>query len=854
MKICLNMIVKNESHVIERCLNAVKGHIDSWLIVDTGSTDNTKELIRKTLAGIPGCICEEPWVDFGTNRTSALKLAVKNNNPDYILFIDADEEFRFPAGFKWPELTADAYYLPVQYGGVNYSRCALVSTKRDWVWKGVLHEYLYCGAEDFVRGALDAPVVFVYHEGARARDPDTYKKDALILEKALLDEPNNSRYMFYLAQSYWDCKNFEKSREWYVKRVQAGGWEEEIFYSLYRLGQIEESIGAHPAGAYLTAYEYRPTRAEPLYNLIKFFDRTGMATCADLLRARWRTIPLTKDSLFVEPGAYFGEEAEEKECPVCYMPTKNKKPGTPYYMCPNPSCQCWFQSPPPPKAWHGDHEDAPEAMSEADKDTNRKLAQGLFNNVMGGKPGRTLDVGAAYPVMASELQKLGCEAHAFEGEEVKDTLGVPYIVGDFEGGDVVAGKFDLISFIHVFEHMYDPVKALQKIDSMLNPGGAVFIRIPDHECAGYERDLTVGHYTIHPYFHTLKSIKHAVAQARVNWVVEQTYQLPPGQSDIILRKAGKETKEINLVRPGAIGDIVMTLNCIPALKHKFPEHKINYYCDKRYLGEGNLEQLIRAAGADEVYECEKMNKKAHVSLVGYPLHEGYPSTPMKKHLISYFATELGIGVEENHQANSQANAQPPKLPRLTLPLPPRPHDAPSNPYVTLQTQAGWSKYKEWAPERWRAIEQWFEKRGVPVVRIDQDVALPPRTIMHTIALIAHATLHLGIDSFANHITHYNWMREDHTLKYTPGVILFGSTQATASGYQDNTNITLNLHCQPCFKENPAISSMHGGPCINPPRTDYKINTPHACMNGIGVDRVLHTVAEMWEFLTRKDRA
>ena len=74
-RICLNMIVKDEAHVIERCLASVIPHITSWCISDTGSTDNTIEVIENVMAkaGLPGKVVQHKWFDFGSNRTLALR-------------------------------------------------------------------------------------------------------------------------------------------------------------------------------------------------------------------------------------------------------------------------------------------------------------------------------------------------------------------------------------------------------------------------------------------------------------------------------------------------------------------------------------------------------------------------------------------------------------------------------------------------------------------------------------------------------------------------------------------------------------------------------------------------------------
>src|ERR1700761_8914059 len=100
------MIVRDEAPVIGRCLASVRGLVDHWVVVDTGSTDGTQDLVRAAMAGVPGFLVEREWVDFGHNRTEAVQLA--RPHADYSLVIDADEELIVPEGWSWPELTADS--------------------------------------------------------------------------------------------------------------------------------------------------------------------------------------------------------------------------------------------------------------------------------------------------------------------------------------------------------------------------------------------------------------------------------------------------------------------------------------------------------------------------------------------------------------------------------------------------------------------------------------------------------------------------------------------------------------------------------------------------------------------------
>lgn len=311
----LCMIVKDESHVIARCLESVRPWISYWTIVDTGSTDGTQELVRSLLDGIPGQLLEEPWVDFGHNRSTAL--AAARPHTAYTLMIDADETFAAPTGWTWPALTTDSVQLRHRTGSTVYWRKTVFANRLQWGYVGVLHEYPEAPGEDSSTKLVE-PEVDGFYDGGRSVGLSTvqkYARDARVLAEAVEKEPDNHRYQYYLARSYRDSDQPELAEAAYRRRAEMdGGFAEEIADSLLeaaRYVQKREAPFDEVVTAYLTAWESRPSRAEPLAGLARFCREQQRWALGRMFAAHAISIPRPDDLLWIDEEVYDWRRLDE---------------------------------------------------------------------------------------------------------------------------------------------------------------------------------------------------------------------------------------------------------------------------------------------------------------------------------------------------------------------------------------------------------------------------------------------------------------------------------------------------------------------------------------------------------------
>lgn len=365
--ICLCMIVKNESKIITRCLDSAKPVIDYVSICDTGSTDGTPEIIREWLEknGIKGKVHSEPFKNFGYNRTRSYQLA-QETYPDvtYLLLLDADMVLEVKPGFQKSALTKDKYTI-IQYNTcIRYPNIRLIRSRMAWECIGCTHEYVDVPDVKLSDGQLDTLVIDDREDGGCKSDK--FVRDERLLKEGLADPETKphlrTRYLFYLAET---LKNLNKNQEaitYYKKRIESGGWYEEIYYSMLKIGDCYrclasdvtgevkkrdevlkgikekistlESMGSDTVGKikelldslqtqltevkekedtylalaqyyYLKAWEFRPGRAESLYHLVEMLRLQGRNSLALTYAMIGKEIPYPKnDSLFIDYRVY----------------------------------------------------------------------------------------------------------------------------------------------------------------------------------------------------------------------------------------------------------------------------------------------------------------------------------------------------------------------------------------------------------------------------------------------------------------------------------------------------------------------------------------------------------------------
>ena len=266
-RVILTLMIKNEAAIVKRCIGSARLVADAVCVCDTGSTDATLDVLAAYLPtlGVPTKVTRAPWVDFGTSRTESMRATVAfcdelewDKKSTYSLVLDADMVLRVTDAFDKSALRCSSYRMKQQTSRLVYYNIRLMRLSDPWVCVGPTHEYWDCADADATLDSGTVETAYIEDVGDGKCKDDKFERDERLLRAALATDPTNARHMFYLAQTLRDRGDVEGAIEWYQRRVEARGWAQETWYSMYQTAAMYYKLRRMPEMEYwgLKAQEF----------------------------------------------------------------------------------------------------------------------------------------------------------------------------------------------------------------------------------------------------------------------------------------------------------------------------------------------------------------------------------------------------------------------------------------------------------------------------------------------------------------------------------------------------------------------------------------------------------------------
>lgn len=228
LMLTLAMIVKNEAANLNECFDSVSDITSRYVISDTGSDDDTIELVKDywTRKEIEGVVTQDPWINFSANRNQVLSAIKDSGSSDLVLMMDADDRLVITDLERFKlllESKPDGLRLTVEYNGLRFYHIKIFDPHKGHYVMPV-HEALVLNDDvNIVNVPREIAYIEANSSGCRATDPHRFVRDALLLEGYLLDMSdddispadaayfNKQRAQFYLAQSYRDAGRYREA-------------------------------------------------------------------------------------------------------------------------------------------------------------------------------------------------------------------------------------------------------------------------------------------------------------------------------------------------------------------------------------------------------------------------------------------------------------------------------------------------------------------------------------------------------------------------------------------------------------------------------------------------------------------
>ena len=280
VNVCI--MVKDGGYFWETFLRHNKPLMDSYTILDTGSTDGTVEIARRVLADVKGEIYTSEFTNFRDSRNQLLDLAGDagffNIMLDDTYVVHGIPELRRFLDLARGDTMATSFSIPISDGETSYLSNRIIKSASGLRYIHKVHEVIQ--TKDNLN--VQIPQGTSYIEDVRLeymtqRTLERKKTDIAQLKSMLTEEPESaSRTLYYIAQSYVYLKDWSTALDWFKRRVaHGGGYKGEIQDSLYHIAVLKSLCLNYPwkdcEADFFHCYDYDPSRADVLYFIGKHY-------------------------------------------------------------------------------------------------------------------------------------------------------------------------------------------------------------------------------------------------------------------------------------------------------------------------------------------------------------------------------------------------------------------------------------------------------------------------------------------------------------------------------------------------------------------------------------------------------
>ena len=303
-KICLAMLVKDEGAVIGRCLQSVKAIISSYYIIDTGSLDNTTQIIAEALEDIDGDLVKRPFSSFGQLREELYRQA--GQRAEFVLFVDADETLALSDDKALDADLPDLGLVAIDFGTHCYRQLRLLRSALDVRCIGHVYETpVY--ADSHRPEPVSGFKLRNHRDGCRSENQQLPQTDTPHLLAELGTTQRDAEVLLQLAKLAHLSGQHNNAKNYLQRCIEVATDQEIIWQAYYQFGKSAmQSEGGDEIAiqSFMQAYELFPDRAEPLHKLIECLQKTGKHETAESLASVAKTICLPWDARYFEPACY----------------------------------------------------------------------------------------------------------------------------------------------------------------------------------------------------------------------------------------------------------------------------------------------------------------------------------------------------------------------------------------------------------------------------------------------------------------------------------------------------------------------------------------------------------------------